>query len=837
MAKPRSKDSGNVVSLERYRAKRDFTKTPEPDARVRADEAEREGRLFCVQQHAARRRHYDLRLQLGDALKSWAVPQGPSLDSKVRRLAVHVEDHPLDYARFEGAIPKGQYGAGEVIVWDIGEWVPMEDVEEGYRKGSLKFRLSGEKLNGGWTLVRIKGDQQKGDNWLLIKERDLFMRPESEGNICDERPESVLSGRTIEEVREEEEAPAPKARAKPKRLRPGALPGAAKAARIEVPRPQLASPVAGPPDGPDWLHEIKFDGYRTLARIEDGSVRLITRSGHDWSDRYGSLAKAFASVPSAKALIDGEIVVQDERGLSSFAALQDALAEGRSQELTFFAFDLLHLDGYDLCAVPLVQRKETLHALLEGAITANSALQISEHVLGQGRTFFEQASRMGLEGIVSKRANAPYQPGRSKSWLKAKCVKSDDFVIVGYTESEAASGIAALLLGQATENGLRYAGRVGTGYSGAEAVRLQTRLEPLARRTAPVTMPPEERRKAIFVKPALIAQVRYMNRTADGILRHAVYQGLREDKQEEAAERAARERDPEPTPRKRLITEADGPSKLELALYYARVGDWMLPEVLHRPISLVRCPTGTSEDCFFQRHAMPGMPEVVKVISLREERSKKRGDYLYFEDARGFLSLPQFGAIELHAWGCRVDEPERPDRMIFDLDPDESLRWTEVVGAALEVRAALEDLGLSTFVKTTGGKGLHVVVPLQRRQGWERMLQFSQAFVEMLAKGAPTRFTAKMAKSGRRGRIFIDYLRNVRGATAAAAYSLRARPGVPASVPVHWHELPEIDDPADLNCASVPERLARDFVDPWVDMEQAARALTKEMERKVGIRA
>jgi bifunctional non-homologous end joining protein LigD len=858
MAKARGKDTENVVSLERYRAKRDFTKTPEPDVRARADEAEREGHLFCVQQHAARRRHYDLRLQLGDALKSWAVPQGPSLDPKVRRLAVHVEDHPLDYARFEGAIPKGQYGAGEVIVWDIGQWVPMGDAQEGYRKGSLKFRLSGEKLNGGWTLVRIKRDQEKADNWLLIKERDLFARPEAEGDICEEHPESVLSGRTIEALKADEEEVAPaKARPKPKPkgLRPNTLPRARKEARIEVPRPQLASLVAAPPGGDDWLHEIKLDGYRTLARIEEGETRLITRSGHDWTDRYRALAQAFGPIPCRQALIDGEVVVQNDEGLSSFAALQDALSEGASHKLTFFAFDLLHLDGYDLREVPLARRKEALHTLLEGVITPTSALQFSEHVLGQGRAFFDQAARMGLEGVISKRVGATYQPGRSKSWLKAKCVRSDEFLIVGYTESEAASGIASLLLAEAGDRGLRYAGRVGTGYSGAEAVRLQTRLEPLARKTPPVAMPPEEKRKAIFVKPALLAQVRYMNRTADGILRHAVYQGLREDKQDEVAEAAAaREPEPEPTPRKRLITDADlasiwvtnpdrrmfsadGPTKLELALYYARVGDWMLPEVLRRPTSLVRCPTGTSEDCFFQRHAMPGMPDVVKIISLREERSKKRGDYLYFEDARGFLSLPQFGAIELHSWGCRIDQPERPDRMIFDLDPDESLRWSEVIDAALEVRGGLEALGLAPFVKTTGGKGLHLVVPLQRRQGWERMLRFAQAFVEGLAKRAPTRFTGKMAKSGRRGRVFIDYLRNVRGATAVAPYSLRARPGVPASTPVHWGELSEIDDPADLNYATVAERLGRDFADPWANIDQAARALTQEMERQIGISA
>ncbi len=852
MARSRTQEPGErVVSLERYRAKRDFARTPEPDARARADQAEAEGRLFCVQQHAARRMHWDLRLQLGDALKSWAVPQGPSLDPKVRRLAVHVEDHPLDYARFEGRIPKGQYGAGEVIVWDIGSWVPMGDPEEGYRKGTLKFRLVGQKLQGGWTLVRLKGREgDRGDNWLLIKERDPFARPESEGNVCEERPESVLSGQTVETVEAEaepESEPAPKA--KPRRLRPGALPGATKAPLGEVPRPQLASPVAAPPPGEDWLHEIKFDGYRTLARIEQGEVRFITRSGHDWTDRYGLLAEPFGALACRQAMIDGEIVVQDEEGLSSFAALQDALATGETHKLTFFAFDLLYLDGYDLAEVPLIRRKETLRACLDPAVGPSSALQISEHVQGQGRAFFEHASEMGLEGVISKKADAPYRSGRTRTWLKAKCVRSDEFLIVGYTESEAAGGLAALLMADADDHGLRYVGRVGTGYSAAEAQRLRTRLQPLQRKTPPVPIPATERRGARFVQPALLAEVRYMNRTADGILRHAVYKGLREDK---APAETRADPAPAPTPRRRLVTDedlasiwvtnpdrrmftADGPTKLELAVYYARVGDWMLPEIMNRPISLVRCPLGKREDCFFQRHAMPGMPEVVKTVWLREENAKKKGEYLYIDNARGLLSLPQFGAVELHAWGCRVDKPERPDRMVLDLDPDESLRWSEVRDAAEQIRVALEELELVPFLKTTGGKGLHVVVPLARRQGWDEVLEFSQTFAAMMAKRAPARFVTTMAKRHRRGRIFLDYLRNARSATAVAAYSLRARPGVPVSTPLHWHELSKIDDPADLNYATVPERLGADFVDPWAEIDAAARALTKEMERRLGL--
>jgi bifunctional non-homologous end joining protein LigD len=848
-----------VVSLERYRAKRDFARTPEPDASARADAAEAEGRLFCIQQHAARRMHWDLRLQLGDALKSWAVPQGPSLDPKVRRLAVHVEDHPLDYARFEGVIPKGNYGAGQVIVWDIGEWVPMVDPEEGYRKGNLKFRLDGDKLRGGYALVRIKGDRQKGDNWLLIKERDLEVRPEAEGKVTNERPESVLTGRRVDEVTEDDEqvwlpgeGPVEQADAAPppKRVRPSRLTGARRAPLGVAPGPQLATPAATPPDDEGWLHEIKLDGYRTLARIEDGAVRFITRGGHDWTERYGDLARWFQDLACKSALIDGEIVVQDETGVTSFARLQDALADGATQDLTFYAFDLLHLDGYDLTEVPLHKRKEALHGLIAPASGARSALQYSEHVEGQGRVFFEQASGMGLEGVISKRTDAPYRSGRSRSWIKAKCVRSDEFVVVGYTVSAAAGGLGALLVAEADEQGLRYAGRVGTGFKAAEARRLLGLLEPLARKTAPVRLPPEERRKDVrFVRPALLVEVRYMNRTADGILRHAAYKALRTDKAENAP---GRDDPPPATARKKLIKDADlagiwvtnpdrrmfskdGPTKLELAVYYARVGDVMLPELAKRPVSLVRCPDGRLESCFFQRHAMPGMPEDVKVKALKEKESPKRGDYLYVEDARGFLALPQFGAVELHVWGCRVDRPERPDRLVFDLDPDEGLPWRATVAGAMEVRDALDALGLPVFLKTTGGKGLHLVVPLVRRQPWSEVEAFARSFATGLAKRASRRFTASMAKRDRRGRIFLDYLRNVRGSTFVAAYSLRARKNVTVSTPLLWKELDIIDDPAELTYAAVLARLdAGDFIDPWAEIDRRAVALTKDMMRRAG---
>ena len=834
-----AKQAGST--LERYRAKRDFTMTPEPPGGKVTPETS----VFVVQKHAARRLHYDLRLQFGETLKSWAVPQGPSLDPEVRRLAVHTEDHPLEYADFEEQIPQGQYGAGGMIVWDRGTWIPMDDADADYRKGTLKFRLSGEKLGGGWMLVRLKPKEgERGDNWLLIKERDPFARPGSGAAIVEERPESVLSGRLVEDLAAPEapSEPAPAPQLKP--VRPSALQGARKAALPRTFRPQLTSPAARPPEGEEWLHEIKFDGYRTIAWVDDGAVRLCTRTGLDWTERYGVLVEGFRRLPCKQALIDGEIVVQDERGIASFAALQDALAEGRTQALIFFAFDLMYLDGYDLTATPLLERKRALHGLLDPAISSSSPLQISEHVQGHGRAFLEQASQLDLEGVISKRANAPYEQTRTRTWLKSKCRLSDDFLIVGYSPSDVAGGIGALLLAEAEDGGLRYVGRVGTGFSMRAMKSLIARLDALPAKKASVTLPPAERRKGIvWVRPALVAEVEYGNRTADGILRHAVYKGLRSDKAADAAPAKTPE-PPRRVERKRYVSDADlasvwvtnpdremfgagGPSKLDLALYYARVGDWMLPELVNRPVSLVRCPSGKAEDCFFQRHAMPGMPDVIKRIPLREEGSKKRADYLYVEDARGLLALAQFGAIEFHSWGCRVDQPERPDRIVFDLDPDEGLPWREVVSAAHAVADALRELGLVPFLKTTGGKGLHVVVPIARRHGWPEVRAFCEAFARQQAQQAPTRFTANMAKRERRGRIFLDYLRNARSATAVAAYSLRARPGVPASTPLAWSELDLLEHPRELNYTTVPERLSDDFDDPWAGIDDAARALPK----------
>lgn len=849
-------------ALEIYRQKRRFDRTPEPAGTSAAET----GSLFVIHKHAATRLHYDLRLQFGDALKSWAVTRGPSLDPADRRLAVHVEDHPLDYGGFEGTIPRGEYGAGGVIIWDHGHWAPLEEnPEDSYRRGTLKFRLDGEKLLGGWMLVRLKRREGERDNWLLIKERDEFARPGDGDALLREAPESVISGKTVEAFTP------PKA---PRRRSGGSsvankvrladvVPAAAPEGELPAfVAPQLASLAATAPDGEEWLHEIKFDGYRTLVRIDGEDIRLFTRNGHDWTARYGDLPTAFRRLSGHRLLLDGEIVVQDENGISSFSALQDALAQGRPRNLIFYAFDLLHLDGRSLMELPLIERKAALSAALAGVAEEASALQLSDHILGRGSAFAGEACRMGLEGIVSKRTDAPYRSARTRTWLKSKCVAGDEFVIVGYTESQAAGGLAALLLAEGgEEQGLRYVGRAGSGISRDQADRLKATLAPLHRAKPPLPVPPVPASETVFwVEPKLAAEVTFATRTAEGFLRHAAFKGLRLDKPtdeiatpvpvvEPAAVGAAEPVKPVQKPR--LVSDADlasiwvtnpdramfggsgGATKLDLALYYARVGDWMLPEIAGRPVSLVRCPTGEAEACFYQRHAGAGMPASVKRIPLREGSERKRADYVYIEEARGLLELAQFGVVEFHPWGCRIDRPERPDRMIFDLDPDESLRWRDVVQAAFDVRAVLEAIALPAFVKTTGGKGLHLVVPLARRQGWAAMRDFSAGVVKVLAAHEPKRFTANLAIASRKGKIFIDYLRNARSATAVAAYSLRARPGLPVATPLHWQEVEALDDPAELNFRTVPERLSTLTADPWGPMADAEASLDQAKLRKL----
>jgi len=816
-------------TLRAYRDKRDFSRTGEPPGGGGA----LPGSRFVVHKHHATADHYDLRLEAGGVLKSWAVPKGPSLDPADRRLAVQTEDHPIEYIDFEGVIPEGEYGGGPMIVWDTGVWAPMDDVDKSLESGALKFRLSGAKLNGGWMLARLKPREreERGKNWLLIKEHDAAADPKLD--ILEARPESVKSGRRIEELG----AP-PKGRAagrrqaRPPTLDPGALSGAVRQPAPSRVPPQLATQVTRPPGGDGtgeaWLHEIKLDGYRTMAHVSHGSARLITRSGLDWTSRYGDLPEAFAGLPCREAIIDGEIVVVDEKGISRFALLQDALSGGSGNRLVFYAFDLLHLDGWDIRAAPLESRKRLLAQLLAGHTGSRSAIQLSDHFAGDGIALFEQASELGLEGVVSKRASSPYQSGRSRTWTKAKSVETGDFVIAGYTRSEAAGGLAALGLAEWADGELEYRGKVGTGFDAAMLAHLLNRLEPLGAGAEPLEGAP---RDMIPVRPQLSAHIHYSNRTTDNALRHPVFKGLRE------VELPA----PETTPRrKRLISEADlatiwvtnpirrlfgksGATKLDIAVYYAAIGDFMLPHIMSRPVSLVRCPTGRVQDCFFQRHAFTGMPPSVATVDTRNSEGEIR-TYISVEDAKGYLALAQFGVVEFHTWGATRHRPDRPDRVTFDLDPGEGIAWRDIVEAALHIRSELQALGLVPYVKTSGGKGIHVVVPVRPRVEWKKAHHAAGAIAARLAATAPDVFTTVMGKENRKRRIFIDFHRNARSATSAAPYSLRTRAHLPASTPLDWEALQSIDAPDDLNYSSLPGLMAVSG-DPWADIEEFARDL------------
>ena len=823
-------------SLTTYRQKRDFGKTPEPSGAARGSGGDR----FVVHKHSATADHYDLRLEIGGVLKSWAVPKGPSLNPADKRYAAETEDHPIEYLDFEGVIPEGEYGGGPMIVWDTGTWAPMGEVGEMLDSGDFKFRLWGEKLKGGWMLVRMKPRPgEKDTNWLFFKERDTSA--DKSRDILAELPRSVKSGLTTEQLLAADKAAKkaarpPKAATRPKQLDPSKLPGAVKAIMPRSMKPQLATQIDAPPrDDGGWLHEIKYDGYRTIAHLEAGKVRLITRTGIDWTDRYGVLAQAFDKVHCKQAILDGEIVVIDENGISHFADLQQALSDHAGDRLTYFAFDLMYLDGYDLTKVPLSERKAALQGLLAPLLSPSSAIQFNDGIGGDGQLLYDHATEIGLEGIVSKRLDAPYLQARSKTWVKIKALQSGDFPIVGYTLSTAAAGIGAIALGQWVDGELEYRGKCGTGFSSAELLSILDRLAPLA---APDQKLDGMTKDVIPVRPVLTAHIHYANLTADKSVRHAVFKGLREP--EITAAEA-------PAPRKRLISDADlagiwvtnptrrlfgksGPTKLDVAIYYAAVGDFMLPHIFGRPVSLVRSPSGQLSDIFFQRHPFTGMPPTIASFETMSSDEGELKKYISIEDAKGYLALAQFGVIEFHAWGCHWrDSLEKPDRIIFDLDPGDGIKFKQIVAAAGFVRDFLAGLGLTAYVKTSGGKGLHVVVPLAPRLDWKKTHAATGDIAAAMAKAAPETFVVNMAKDKRARRIFIDFHRNYRGATAVAPYSLRARANLPASTPVNWSDLPSIDAPEDLNYSTLPGILINSG-DPWAAMDQDAGDLSAALK-------
>jgi DNA ligase D len=813
--------------LDRYQAKRRFNETPEPKGQAGASDEP----IFVIQKHHARRLHYDLRLEMGGTLKSWAVPEGPCLDPKVRRFAKLVEDHPLDYAGFEGRIPAGNYGAGTVIVWDRGTWVTLADPEAALAAGEIKFRLSGEKLGGGWMLKRLPDDPS---NWLLIKERDLSARPLADYDVLVEEPNSVITGRPVDD--KEPPAPAPP---QARRKAPGKIAGAVAKPMPSKWKPQLATPAEAAPRGKGWLHEIKYDGYRTLIFFEDGQVRMITRNGHDWTARYRAVAKAFEKLPCKSAIIDGEVAVQDPRGVTSLDLLERALSEGDSHSMTYFAFDLPYLDGYDLSASRLSDRKAALAGLLAPLIDARSPIQLSEHVEGDGQVLFAEASRMGLEGIVSKKADARYMQSRSESWQKVKRVEIADFVVIGFM-SNMPKAASSLILAEERDGELAYACRVGSGIGDAKARELYAAMAG-AERASPVIAVPKTP-GAHWVEPRWSVELGFRSRSTQNAPRAPVLMGFSERKA--AKPRAAlkprligdRElaavhlTNPE-----REIFAGSGVTKLDVALYYARVGDWLLPDLLRRPVTVVRCPTGQLKDCFYQRHAFAGLPPGVQTVDLADE--EERAAFISVTEPKGFLGLTQFGAIEFHLWGCTIDDPEHPDRLVIDLDPDETLNWARVCDGAEILRERLQAMGLRPFLRTTGGKGLHLVMALEGGCDWPTMKGFAEAFAKAAAADSPGLFTAISSKERRKGRIYLDYLRNARGASAVASYSLRTREGFPVATPIEWEELRRLSGGNAFNRLNLVRRLESLVADPWDELGSSAGKITLKMRRDVGMKS
>jgi bifunctional non-homologous end joining protein LigD len=800
------------ASLQRYQEKRDFSRTAEPSGQRPV--APTTGLRFVIQKHAARRLHYDLRLELDGVFKSWAVTRGPSIDPADKRLAVEVEDHPLDYGDFEGTIPKGQYGGGTVQLWDRGFWTPLGSKlpEQGLAAGELKFTLHGKRLQGDWVLVRLKGDRYGGKrtNWLLIKHRDAAARPAAAEALLDQ-DRSVATGRSMAQI------------------------AAGKNGQSPTPLPSFIDPqlcklVDRPPAEPGWAHEVKFDGYRAQLRIERGEARIRTRRGLDWTDEFSAIAKAAEALPDC--IIDGEICALDQDQVPSFAALQTALAEHQSQDLVFFAFDLLATAQEDLRSLPLSQRKSQLQDLLEQA-KAGESIRYVAHFESTADTVLQSACRMHLEGIVSKRLDAPYTSGRSGSWTKAKCRAGHEVVLGGWTTE--AGQLRSLLAGVNRDGHLVYVGRIGTGYGAAVAARLLPTLKKLTQKVNPFggANAPRSERNVRWLKPTLVAEIEFAGWTGSGMIRQAAFKGLRRDKpaNEVVAEMPTVMGVSLSKPTKVMWPQgAQGSAitKLDLAKYYEAVGEWLLPHVKGRPCSLVRAPDGIAGEQFFQRHAMAGISNLFTLVKVKGDKAP----YVQIDRVEALAAVAQIGALEIHPWNCAPDNPEVAGRLVFDLDPAPEVKFAAVVAAALEVRERLTKVGLEAFCKTTGGKGLHVVVPLKLGKdaiAWPAAKDFAHLICAQMAQDSPTRYLDTMAKKDRAGRIFLDYLRNDRTATAVAVLSSRARPGATISMPIHWRDVKPGLDPARYTVRTGPALLKKSK--PWEDYAPAARPLASAIRK------
>jgi bifunctional non-homologous end joining protein LigD len=828
-------------SLAEYRRKRDFAKTAEPAGKI----VRRKGDSFVVQKHAATRLHYDFRLELDGVLLSWAVTKGPSLNPSEKRLAVHVEDHPLDYGGFEGTIPRGEYGGGTVMLWDRGTWEPLHDPRDGLKEGMLHFNLHGERLKGGWALVRLpRRGNEKRDNWLLIKERDEAA--DDSDPLLEEYTTSVSTGRTMEEIATGDSDVWHSNRAGRGSTEARTRSRREIAKNLKLPKfrsPQLASPVEAAPEGNDWVHEFKYDGYRCLVAANGKDVRCYTRSGQDWTQKFWRIAEAFRAMELPGALIDGEIIAFSPEGRTDFSTLQKTLSE--DGPLAFFAFDLLEEGGKDLTNKKLLERKSRLKALLED-LPQGSPIKYSDHIKGRGGDVLAKICDGGHEGIVSKKASAPYRSTRTKTWLKVKCGKRQEFVIGGWAPSTKRHGFKSLLLGAWEGDKLIYKGRVGTGFNDKSLEELSERFKKLARKTPPFESVPREERRSKWIEPVLVAEIRFSEFTADGIVRHGSFLGLREDKK---AREVTLEK-PEPTEAimsamgddtvlsgvrvtspDKVLFAGQGVTKRELIGYYEDVAELMLPYLRGRPLSLVRRPQGGRGRSFYQKHDSGGFPSELKRVMI-SEGSGETEQYFYIDDLKGLVAGVQMGVLEFHIWGSRVDELEKPDRIVIDLDPDVGLDFEDVRRAAFDLRDRLAKLGLKTFPMLSGGKGFHVIAPLARRAEWPDVKAFCHGLAVMLEAEGPDRYVANMSKAKRKGRIFVDYLRNERGSTAIAPYSSRARDNAPVAAPISWKEAESVEAANIFDVRSMPER-ARKVGDPWKGYFDVKQSITKAMMKAV----
>jgi len=817
MAPPRKQQ------LDKYNAKRDFRATAEPSGKVGKKHIG--GLIYMIQKHAASHLHFDFRLEWDGVLKSWAIAKGPSLSPEQKRLAVQVEDHPVDYATFEGTIPKGQYGGGTVMLWDRGTWEPIDDVNKGLQSGRLNFRLHGERLQGEWHLVRM-GGKAGGDrrqNWLLIKSDDKFADDGAADKIIQKFTTSIKTNRTMEQIAAGKSAvwQAKKTEQPVKKETSNAQLKKNKSKLPDFVPPQLATLADEPPKGDQWVHEIKFDGYRALVRVDGENIKMITRANNDWTHWFLDLPDYFKFLEIKSALIDGEVVVPNEKGITSFHALQEAMSNDApsGSELHYYAFDLLYLNGEDLMRLPLRERKNRLREILPENLPR---LHFSEDFAGDGAAVFEKSCHMKLEGIISKRADAPYEPGRSKTWLKIKCSNEQEMVIGGFTyQSKHPDRLGALLIGYYKDKKLIFAGKVGTGFTQTESVWLLKKLEKLRNDENPFgTVPATYRRGAHWVRPELLAQVTFTEWTKDGMLRHPSYQGLREDKparqvvQEKKIKPSAAENPLLTHPDKVLFSDSNI-TKQQLADYYAQVADLMLPHIKGYPLSLVRCPNGQGKSCFFQRHSDADSADIGQIpINLDGDTS----DFITIENNKGLTALVQLSALEIHAWGAKGKTPDQPERIIVDFDPDEAVPFQKVKDAALDMRARLTKLGMESFLKCTGGKGLHVVLPFQKGPSWEEVRAFSEAMAGLMAEDAPELYTVNSRKVVRKGKIYIDYLRNNKAASAIAPYSTRAKPGAPVALPLAWEELKQLNASNQFTLQNFSDWKKRLRHNPWQDL-------------------